>query len=37
MIPFKAALSLEMRHRENSKKVMALIIQMSNMMATLQL
>ncbi|KDR69957.1 hypothetical protein GALMADRAFT_160132 [Galerina marginata CBS 339.88] len=37
VIPFKAALSLELKRRENNKKVLALIVQMSEMMATLQL
>ncbi|KDR69994.1 hypothetical protein GALMADRAFT_145041 [Galerina marginata CBS 339.88] len=37
VIPFKAALSLELKRRENNKKVLALIIQMSSMMETLEL
>ncbi|KDR69989.1 hypothetical protein GALMADRAFT_145035 [Galerina marginata CBS 339.88] len=37
VIPFKAALSLELKRRENNKTVLALIAQMSNMMETLKL
>ncbi|KDR69973.1 hypothetical protein GALMADRAFT_145027 [Galerina marginata CBS 339.88] len=37
VIPFKVALSLELKRRENNKKVLALIAQMSNMMETLKL
>lgn len=37
VIPFKTALTFELKRRENDKKVVALFVQMNDMMTTLRL